>query len=297
MIYVIFTSSFCARLNSVVPNPVNADLHSHSTISDGLLSPTDITRRAAELGVELYALTDHDDVRGLPEAAAEAARLGIRFVNGVEISVTWENSTLHILGLNIDPENAPLLAGLAAVRAGRSHRARQMADDLARAGIKGSLEGADKYVTNKEMVGRSHFARFLVESGAASDVKSAFRHYLVKGKPGYVPHQWASLADTVGWIRSAGGVAIIAHPGRYKIGATPMRRLLTEFKELGGEGLEVVTGNHTPDQVRHYAGLAKNFGLAGSRGSDYHGPGESYTLPGKLPPLPAGVRAVWEMWE
>ena len=277
-------------------NAVNADLHSHSTVSDGLLTPTEITRRAAELGVELYALTDHDNLGGLAEAAAEAARLQLPFINGVEISVTWETNTLHILGLNIDPDNAVLNAGLATVRNGRTQRAQRMADDLARVGIRGALAGADKYVTNKEMVGRSHFARFLAESGVVPDMKSAFKHYLVKGKPGYVPHEWASLADAVQWIRGAGGIAVIAHPGRYKLGANPMRRLLGEFKELGGQGLEVVTGNHTPEQVRHYAGLAKNFGLAGSRGSDYHGPGESYALPGKLPPLPEGVRAVWEMW-
>ena len=278
-------------------NAVNADLHSHSTVSDGLLTPTEITRRAAELGVELYALTDHDDLGGLAEAAAEASRLQLPFVNGVEISVTWETNTLHILGLNIDPDNAVLNAGLATVRNGRTQRAQRMADDLARVGIRGALAGADKYVTNKEMVGRSHFARFLAESGVVPDMKSAFKHYLVKGKPGYVPHEWASLTDAVQWIRGAGGIAVIAHPGRYKLGANPMRRLLGEFKELGGQGLEVVTGNHTPEQVRHYAGLAKNFGLAGSRGSDYHGPGESYALPGKLPPLPEGVKAVWEMWE
>ena len=278
-------------------NAVNADLHSHSTVSDGLLTPTEITRRAAELGVELYALTDHDNLGGLAEAAAEAARLQLPFINGVEISVTWETNTLHILGLNIDPDNAVLNAGLATVRNGRTQRAQRMADDLARVGIRGALAGADKYVTNKEMVGRSHFARFLAESGVVPDMKSAFKHYLVKGKPGYVPHEWASLTDAVQWIRGASGIAVIAHPGRYKLGANPMRRLLGEFKELGGQGLEVVTGNHTPEQVRHYAGLAKNFGLAGSRGSDYHGPGESYALPGKLPPLPEGVKAVWEMWE
>jgi predicted metal-dependent phosphoesterase TrpH len=275
---------------------LNADLHSHSTISDGLLSPAKVTHRAAELGVELFALTDHDDLRGLAEAREEAGRLGLRFVNGVEISVTWETTTLHVLGLNVDPDNAALNAGLVSVRQGRINRAERMADDLARVGIQGSLAGANNYATNKEMIGRTHFARFLVDNGVVSDVKSAFKHYLVKGKPGYVPHQWASLPDAVQWIHGAGGLAVIAHPGRYKIGANPMRLLLGQFRELGGDGLEVVTSNHTPDQVRHYAGLAKNFGLAASRGSDYHGPGESYALPGKLPPLPKGLLPVWEMW-
>lgn len=275
---------------------INADLHSHSTVSDGLLTPIEVTRRAAELGVDLYALTDHDDVRGLAEAASEAARLQLNFVNGVEISVSWEATTLHVLGLHIDRDDDNLVAGLAGVRLGRRSRAQRMADDLARVGIPGCLEGADQYVANKEMIGRTHFARFLVENGIVSDVKSAFKRYLVKGKPGYVPHQWASLADAVIWIRGAGGIAVIAHPGRYSLGANPMRKLLAEFKELGGQGLEVVTSNHTPDQIRHYAGLAKNYGLLASRGSDYHGPGESYSLPGKLPPLPEGLRPVWEAW-
>ncbi|MBA2690350.1 MAG: PHP domain-containing protein [Burkholderiales bacterium] len=275
---------------------LNADLHSHSTISDGLLTPAALAHRMAELKVELFALTDHDDVRGLAEAGEEAARLGVAFVNGVEISVTWGTATLHILGLNIDPNNAALQAGLASVREGRTIRAQRMADDFARVGIPGSLAGADRYVTNKDMVSRTHFARFLVAEGIVPDVKSAFKHYLVKGKPGFAAHQWASLADAVQWIRAAQGVAVIAHPGRYKMGANPMRRLLGEFKEAGGQGLEVVTSNHTPEQIRHYAGLAKNFGLAASRGSDYHGPGESYTLPGRLPDLPATLQPVWEMW-
>lgn len=276
---------------------INADLHNHSTISDGLLTPVELVRRVAELEVELFALTDHDDVGGLNDARAEAMRLKLGFVNGVEISVSWDDTALHILGLNIDPDNGELAAGLSTIRAGRSLRAKLMADDLARVGIPGALEGADRYVTNKEMVGRAHFARFLVAAGKATDVKSVFKHYLVKGKPGYAAHRWAGLTEAVQWIRAAGGVAVVAHPGRYKIGATPMRKLLGEFKEAGGEALEVVTSNHTPEQIRHYAGLAKNFGLAASRGSDYHGPGESYTLPGRLPPLPVGLKAVWEMWQ
>lgn len=276
---------------------LNADLHSHSTISDGLLTPTELTRRVSELAVDLFALTDHDDLRGLAEARNEADRLGLRFINGVEISVTWETTTLHVLGLNVDPENAVLNDGLAVVREGRTKRAQLMAEDLARVGIQGCLEGAHKYATNKEMIGRTHFARYLVDSGVVNDVRSAFKHYLVRGKPGYVKHQWPDLADAIRWIHEAGGTAVIAHPGRYGLGANPMRRLLGQFRDLGGEGLEVVTGNHTSDQMRHYAGHAKNFGFAASRGSDYHGPGESYSLPGKLPPLPDGLRPVWELWD
>ena len=276
---------------------MNADLHSHSIVSDGLLTPTEITRRAAELGVEMYALTDHDDIRGLSEARAEAEKTGMKFINGVEISTTWEGGTLHIVGLNINVDDEKLNAGLASIREGRCSRAKLMAKDLARVGVEGCLEGAYKFVTNKEMIGRTHFARFLVESGTVPDVKAAFKHYLVKGKPGYVHHDWATLEDTVAWIRGAGGVAVIAHPGRYKMGANPMRNLVGAFRDMGGEAIEVVTGNHSEDQVRYYGSMAKNFGLAASRGSDYHGPGESYALPGKLPPLPFGLKPVWELWQ
>lgn len=276
---------------------MNADLHSHSIVSDGLLTPTEITRKAAELGVEMYALTDHDDIRGLSEARAEAEKTGMKFINGVEISTTWDEATLHIVGLNINADDEILNAGLASIREGRCSRAKLMAEDLARVGVEGCLEGAYKFVTNKEMIGRTHFARFLVESGTVSDVKAAFKHYLVKGKPGYIHHDWASLEDTVAWIRGAGGTAVIAHPGRYKMGANPMRNLVGAFRDMGGEAIEVVTGNHSEDQVRYYASMAKNFGLAASRGSDYHGPGESYALPGKIPPLPLGLKPVWELWQ
>lgn len=276
---------------------INADLHSHSTVSDGLLAPEDVTRKAVEQGVELYALTDHDDVRGLERARAVADAANMRWVSGVEISVTWEANSLHIVGLNFDHENRQLVDALAGVRAGRRDRARRMADELARAGIPGTLEGADRHVPNPEMIARSHFARYLVECGIAPDVKSVFRHYLAKGKPGYVAHQWATLSDAVRWIRDAGGVAVIAHPGRYSITEEAMERLLAEFREMGGEAVEVVTSNHTPEQVRRYARLAQRFGFAASRGSDYHGPGESYALPGRMPPLPIGLTPVWSLWQ
>lgn len=287
MIWHEFEQSFALR---------NVDLHTHSKVSDGLLAPAELVRKAAELGVDTLALTDHDDVRGLPEARAAAKEAGITFINGVEISVSWETTTLHIVGLHMDPENAVLSDGLGAIRLGRVERAKGMAQALTERGIEGSLEGAYSYADNKEMVGRTHFARYLVEKGVVPDVKTAFKHYLVKGKPGYVPQIWASLEDSVAWLHQAGGVAVIAHPGRYKLGAGPLRRLFAQFKETGGDALEVVTGNHTADQARYFAGMSKAFGLAASRGSDYHGPGESYTLPGRLPQLPAGLTPVWELW-
>jgi predicted metal-dependent phosphoesterase TrpH len=275
----------------------NVDLHTHSKVSDGLLAPAVLVCKAAELGVDTLALTDHDDLRGLPEARAAAEQAGIAFVNGVEISVSWETTTLHIVGLHIDTGNAALNAGLQNIRDGRGERAKGMAQTLSEEGIEGCLLGAYSYADNKEMVGRTHFARYLVEKGVVPDIKTAFKHYLVKGKPGYVAHTWASLEDALAWIHAAGGVAVIAHPGRYKLGAGALRRLFGEFKERGGDALEVVTGNHTADQARYFAGMSKAFGLAASRGSDYHGPGESFALPGRLPPLPAGLTPVWELWE
>lgn len=278
------------------------DLHCHSNISDGMLPPAELVARAAERGVKIMALTDHDDVRGLPEAAHAAAAHNMQFINGVEISVTWRSHTVHIVGLNIDPQNPALQAGLQTVRQGRGERARMMADSLARAGIGGALEGAYQFAANPEIIGRTHFARFLVESGHAKDVRSVFKNFLVKGKPGFVPHQWANLADAVHWITGSGGIAIIAHPGRYTAGKKPMgrktlRELLVEFVELGGQGIEVVTGSHTPEQYAEFARYATEFGLLSSCGSDFHGPGESYRDLGRLPDLPLECKPVWQSWD
>jgi 3',5'-nucleoside bisphosphate phosphatase len=282
--------NFILRLSPLL----NIDLHCHSNISDGLLPPAELVRRAAECGVEALALTDHDNIGGLDEARAEALKLNMLFINGVEISVSWEKTTLHIVGLGIDPKNAELVKGLHSIRAGRHARAQLMADDLKRVGLPDLLEGAYTYANNRDMIGRAHFARYMAEKGLVTDVKSAFKKYLVKGKPGFVPHQWASLPDCVNWIVGAGGIAVIAHPGRYDISAAAMRRLITEFKSLGGGAIEVITSNHTKDQAGQYGALAKEFDLAASRGSDYHGPGESYTQPGRLANLPADLRAVWD---
>lgn len=278
------------------------DLHCHSNISDGLLPPAELVARAAERGVKVMALTDHDDVGGLADAASAAAQHGMQFINGVEISVSWRSHTLHIVGLNIDPGNENLLAGLKSVREGRGARARLMSDSLARAGISGVLEGAYKYAANPEIIGRTHFARYLVETGHAKDVRSVFKNFLIKGKPGYVPHQWADLTDAVNWITGSGGIAIIAHPGRYTSGRKPMgrknlRELLTQFIELGGRGIEVVTGSHTPEQYAEFAHYATEFNLLSSCGSDFHGPGESYRDLGRLPDLPLECKPVWQVWE
>lgn len=274
----------------------NYDLHCHSTASDGLLAPADLVRRAAGNGVEILALTDHDELCGLAEARAEARALGLRFVDGVEVSISWGGITIHVVGLNIDPHDQPLQQGLQGIRQGRAERAKKMAQDLARVGIPGSLEGAYTYVDNPNLIGRTHFARFLVEKGYVGDVKSAFQHYLVSGKPGYVPHQWATLADALSYIKSGGGIAVVAHPGRYKLTRTGMRKFLGEFRDGGGTGIEVVTSSHTPEQSLEYAILAKEFGFLASRGSDFHGPGESRVDLGRLPDLAADLKPVWHDW-
>lgn len=272
------------------------DLHCHSTASDGVLTPAVLVARAHELGVDVLSLTDHDDVRGQADAARAAQAVGLRYITGVEISVTWSGHTLHVVGLGVDPEHPELLAGLKANRAGRAERASQMGEALARVGIPGALEGAYAYAVNKDLIGRTHFARFLVEEGYVKDLKTVFRKYLVKGKPGYVPHEWASLAQAVDWIHAAGGQAVLAHPGRLGFGREKMRALLAEFRDLGGEAIEVVTGSHTPEQVPVYAELADEFGLYASCGSDFHAPGEGGRELGRLAPLPAICRPLWATW-
>lgn len=274
---------------------MNIDLHCHSNISDGALPPAEVARRAAQAGVQVWALTDHDQLGGLAEARAAARAEAMHFIDGVEISVTWRGSTIHVLGLRIDPANETLAGGLVRVRSGRIERAKQMERELAEAGIDGTFEGALRHAENPAMVSRTHFARFLAEIGAVQDLKDAFRNYLVPGKPGYVPHQWAVLADALAWIRAAGGQAVLAHPGRYGLSAGAMDALLLEFRGAGGEAIEVVTGSHSPDQVRHFGAIAAQYDFAASRGSDFHGPEEGAEF-GSLPPLDPALRPVWQHW-
>lgn len=275
--------------------PSSIDLHSHSIVSDGLLTPSELVAHAASRGVEVLALTDHDDVAGLAEARQAAARHNVRLISGVEVSVTWRRRTLHIVGLKVDPENPALVQGLRAIREGRHTRAKGMAESLARAGIHGALEGAYQYA-RQGIISRTHFAQHLVEKGHAPDIRGVFKKYLVKGKPGYFEHHWASLEEAMGWITASGGIPVLAHPGRYDLGRTNMLLLLEEFRALGGKAIEVVTGSHSPEQYRQFARLAHQFGLQASVGSDYHGPGHSYMDMGRLPPLPEGCRPVWQDW-
>jgi 3',5'-nucleoside bisphosphate phosphatase len=276
---------------------MNADLHCHSTVSDGTLEPEALAKRAKANGVALWALTDHDEIGGQQRAMAAAAAIGLPYLTGTEISVTFADVTVHIVGLGFDADDARLVAGLHATRGGRRERALEMAAGLAKVGIRGAYEGALQYVSNPELISRTHFARYLVESKVCSDTHEVFRKYLVEGKPGYVTHRWATLRHAVHWITDAGGIAVIAHPARYRFTANEEYALFTEFKAHGGRGVEVVTGSHSAADALRYAETALEFDLLASRGSDFHGPGESHMDLGGLPALPAKLTPVWTALE
>ncbi|MCZ4305232.1 PHP domain-containing protein [Zoogloeaceae bacterium G21618-S1] len=273
--------------------PKNPDLHCHSTVSDGWLSPTDVVRRAAGNGVDFLALTDHDETGGLIEAQAAATEAGIRLVPGVEVSVSWGGETIHVVGLGVDVDNPVLQTGLTQLRAGRHTRAQQMSDALAALGIRGVLDGALTFARNPALVSRAHFARHLVAIGLMPNVDAVFKHYLVRGKPGFVETKWADLADAVQWIRTAGGVPVVAHPGRYRLSDIEMERLLARFVDAGGQGIEVVSGSHSDAKVSKFARYARRFDLLASRASDFHGEQESRVDLGRCAPLPDGVVPVW----
>nr|WP_236599845.1 3',5'-nucleoside bisphosphate phosphatase [Ramlibacter alkalitolerans] len=270
-------------------------MHCHSVVSDGTLTPEELAARAAANGVELWALTDHDEIGGQHRAAAAAHAHGMKYLTGTEISVTFADETVHIVGLGFDADDEGMQRGLAQTRGGRGNRALEIAAGLAAAGIPGTYEGALKYAGNPALISRTHFARYLVETGVCRDTGEVFRRYLTEGKPGYVPHRWAGLKDAVRWIREAGGVAVIAHPARYKFTANEEYALFTEFKAHGGGAVEVVTGSHTTAEYAKYAETALEFGLAASRGSDFHSPGESHTDLGQLPFLPQQLTPVWDL--
>jgi predicted metal-dependent phosphoesterase TrpH len=276
---------------------MNADLHCHSAVSDGTLEPEALALRAKANGVELWALTDHDEIGGLHRAMAAASAARLPYLTGTEISVTFADVTVHIVGLGFDPDDAALAAGLSATRGGRRARAMEMSDGLARVGIRDAYDGALQYVGNPELISRTHFARFLVESRVCADTQEVFRKYLVEGKPGFVPHRWATLGNAVRWIVDAGGIAVIAHPARYKFTPTEEYALFTEFKAHGGRGVEVVTGSHSSADAVRYAATAIEFDLLASRGSDFHSPDESHIDLGALPALPATLTPVWTALE
>ncbi len=273
---------------------LNADLHCHSTVSDGTLEPEALAARAKAGGVELWALTDHDEVGGQQRAREAARREGLPYLSGCEISVTFAGVTVHIVGLGFDPDDVALRAGLAKTRGGREERAREMAAGLAQVGIHGAFEGSLPYVGNPELISRTHFARFLVDRGHCNDTSEVFRRYLTEGKPGFVPHRWAGLGDAVRWITQAGGIAVIAHPARYKFTPTEEYALFTEFKAHGGRGVEVVTGSHSTADAMKYTETALEFDLLASRGSDFHSPTESRIDLGTLPDLSGRLTPVWQ---
>jgi 3',5'-nucleoside bisphosphate phosphatase len=273
---------------------LNADLHSHSNVSDGTLSPEAVAQLAFDGGVEVWSLTDHDEIAGQARARDAALALGMGYLSGTEVSVTFAGETVHIVGLGVDHTDSALAQGLAHTRAGRRDRALEMANGLAKAGIPGAFEGALRYVSNPELISRTHFARFLVDSGVCSDTHSVFRRFLKEGLPGYVPHRWAKLGDAVGWIVGAGGVAVIAHPARYKFSPSAEYALFTEFIAHGGQAVEVMTSSHNAVEQIRYADTALEFGLFASRGSDFHSPEESRVALGGLPDLPGKLQPVWE---
>ena len=275
---------------------LNADLHCHSVVSDGTLTPEALAERAKANGVTLWALTDHDELGGQQRAKAAASAINLDYLAGVEISVTWMGQTIHIVGLGIDANHQGIIEGLRSTRAGRGNRAKLMAEQLLKVGIPGAYEGALHFAGNHDLISRTHFARYLVEQGVCKDTEHVFKNYLVEDKPGYVPHMWAKLDDAVSWIKSAGGVAVIAHPGRYNFNAMQMDELYKHFKELGGLGIEVITGSHSPDQYKTYAKIAQQYGFLASRGSDFHDPNESHVDLGTLPHLPDNLTPVWSVF-
>jgi predicted metal-dependent phosphoesterase TrpH len=276
-------------------NSINADLHCHSIISDGTLTPEDLALRAHKNGVQLWSLTDHDVIGGQKRAQLAAQNLGMKYLGGVEISVSWMGQTIHIVGIGIDPENPRLIEGLRKTRDGRSARGKEIARQLEVIGIPGVYEGALTYAGNPELLSRTHFARYLVEKKVCRSIDDVFKNYLVEGKPGYIGHEWASLEESVQWITAAGGIAVIAHPGRYRLSDMQKHELYQAFKNAGGKGIEVITGSHTPSQYEEYAKIAQQYGFYASRGSDFHDPDESRIDLGQLPHLPSTLQPVWSL--
>lgn len=274
------------------------DLHTHTTASDGSLSPLALVQHAKLCATDVLAVTDHDITLGLDQAESAARDVGITFVPGIEISVTWDSQTVHIVGLHIDRHAPGLLQGLETIHTFRQWRAEEIGRRLAKAGIEGAYEGACKFANGK-IISRTHFARFLVEQGHAQDTRQVFTRFLTYNKPGYVPGRWATLEQALNWIHEAGGLAVLAHPARYRFTATKLRQLIGEFHELGGIGIEVVSGSHSADDIQQFAKLARQQQLYASRGSDYHGPETAYADPRRIPLLPAGCTPLWEtdMWQ
>lgn len=272
------------------------DLHTHSTISDGSMTPKDLVIAAAEKGIDVLGLTDHDCTNGFAEACSVAESLNIKVIGGVEISCTWQNKGIHIVGINVKPDSPELQSGLAKLQQLRINRALDIGNRLKKYGIPDVFPAVEVRAGQGMMITRTHFAQQLFDMGLATSIRDAFDRYLGVGKPGYVNTQWAELAEAVSWIRAAGGISVVAHPLRYKLTASWLRRLLVDFKEVGGQGIEVVSGTASPGDIQASSEYAKRFGLLASVGSDFHGIEHGWPKLGRLPPLPKGLEPVWADW-
>jgi hypothetical protein len=272
------------------------DLHTHSTNSDGAYTPTELIRQAGLVGITTLALTDHDSTAGVAEARQAATAIGLHLIPAVEISTTWHDKSVHIVGLGIDPACPVLQQGLHGLQNLRAERAQRMDRQLADYGVPGAMT-AVQAMAGTGMVTRTHFARYLVRCGLAASVRDVFDRYLTPGKPGYVATEWASLEAAVHWINTAGGVAVLAHPQRYRLTGTWMRRLLDQFRQVGGRGIEVISGTGSQADLQSSAHYAKRYDLLASVGSDFHSPDMVWPKLGRLPPLPEYLTPVWQAWE
>ena len=271
---------------------MRADLHNHSYFSDGVLSPSEVVRLASDAGCDLFSLTDHDTTNGLVDAKLEADKLGLNLVNGVEISAFWRYSAIHIVGLGIDIENDMLQTGLEFNQNLRNDRAKKIALGLWRSGIKDALEKAQK-ISGGHMLTRTHFAQMLIQEGYCKDMKSVFRRYLSGRKPGGVRVEWKDFDEVIKWIQAAGGKAIIAHPFRYRMTNTKIKKMLIDFKEANGDGIEAVNANSSKEEIYLGNQWSENFNLLTSFGSDFHGWPNQRVQIGNLAALPNNSRAIW----
>jgi predicted metal-dependent phosphoesterase TrpH len=273
-----------------------ADLHTHTLMSDGTLAAEDLLQRAEQQGVELLAITDHDTVAAYQLGQAyldENPLCQLRLVAGVEFSCVWGKMLVHIVGLNIDLDNAELAAGLLEQARARDDRGRLIGEKLAKLGFEGAFEGAAEF-SGGGQIGRPHFARYLVEQGHVKDFQQAFKKYLGAGKPGDVKTLWPAMQTVVQWIAASGGVAVIAHPQRYKMTATKLRALMADFKAAGGQAIEVISGSQDKSVTEHMVRLCDQYQFLASIGSDFHRPGAAWSELGCSGQLPAGVTPVWD---
>ncbi len=272
------------------------DLHTHSTASDGSYSPRELVKLAAQAGITRLAITDHDTLDGLASAMASCEKHEVSLVNGIELSCRFGNRSLHIVGLDIDPENEELNNAVFQSQQIRIKRGRIIGQKLEKSGISNAYKSTCE-LAGSNLIGRAHFARVLVEQGYAKNFKQVFKRYMTQGKPGYAAAQWMALETAINVIHAAGGLAVIAHPARYGLSRGQLRRLVEDFRDLSGDAIEVVSGKASPGEIENLARLAGEFSLAGSVGSDFHGPDKPWVKLGKLPQIPKHCVPVWSLRE